>query len=294
MSILADKNSKILVQGITGTQASFHVKRSLDYGTNIVAGVTPGKGGTTHLGIPVFNTVKEAVKATGANASVIFVPAKSFKSAVLEAVDAQLDLCVAITDSVPTLDMLEIRRALLASKTVLIGPNTPGLITPDEARLGIFPENIHQKGRIGIVSRSSTLTYEAVLETNRANLGQSTVIGLGDDIVIGTNFPLILDKFMHDDKTDAIVLIGQMGGAFEEEAAEFYKKLSSPKPVVAFVAGSAGVMAQKMGYAGDIISGGKKSVQNKKEILQNAGMIVVDEINQIHDVLLTLFPNKDA
>ena len=290
MSIFADKNTKVLIQGITGTQASFHVRRSIDYGTNVVAGVTPGKGGSIHLGIPVFNTVREAVSATGANASVVFVPAKAFKGAVIEAIEADLDLCVCITDGVPILDTMEIRHLAEKHKTKIIGPNTPGLITPNEARLGIFPENIHQKGRIGIVSRSSTLTYEAVLETNRAQLGQSTVIGLGDDVIIGIDFIPAIEAFIKDDDTDAIVLIGQMGGGFEEEAAYYYETLDAKKPIIAFVAGSTTPSAQKIGYAGDIVAGGKRSIQYKKEILKNSGMIVVDEINQIHDELLKLYP----
>ena len=285
MSIFAHKNTKVLVQGITGTQASFHVRRSLEYGTNIVAGVTPGKGGTEHLGLPVFNTVKEAVEQTGANASVLFVPAKAVKGAVTEAAEAGLDLAVCITDGVPVLDMLQIKEMLKSHKTLLIGPNTPGLITPEEARLGIFPENIHQKGRIGIVSRSSTLTYEAVLETNRANMGQSTVIGLGDDMVIGSDYIPSLDAFAQDDETDAIVLIGQLGGMFEEVAAEHYKNMNHKKPVIAFVPGNTVPFGHKMGYAGDIISDGKVSAQDKKDALSDAGMVVVDRISHIHGML---------
>ena len=288
MSIFAHKNTKVLVQGITGTQASFHVRRSLEYGTNIVAGVTPGKGGTEHLGLPVFNTVKEAVEQTGANASVLFVPAKAVKSAVTEAAEAELDLAVCITDGVPVLDMLQIKEMLKSHKTLLIGPNTPGLITPEEARLGIFPENIHQKGRIGIVSRSSTLTYEAVLETNRANMGQSTVIGLGDDMVIGSDYIPSLEAFAQDDETDAILLIGQQGGSFEEAAARHYKTMSVKKPVIAFVAGNSIPFAHKMGYAGEVIADGKTSVVDKRNAMLDAGMIVVDEINQIHQVLLDI------
>lgn len=288
MSIFAHKNTKVLVQGITGTQASFHVRRSLEYGTNIVAGVTPGKGRTEHLGLPVFNTVKEAVEQTGANASVLFVPAKAVKGAVTEAAEAGLDLAVCITDGVPVLDMLQIKEMLKSHKTLLIGPNTPGLITPEEARLGIFPENIHQKGRIGIVSRSSTLTYEAVLETNRANMGQSTVIGLGDDMVIGSDYIPSLDAFAQDDETDAIVLIGQQGGGFEEAAAKHYKTMEIKKPVIAFVAGNSIPFAHKMGYAGEVIADGKTSVIDKRNAMLDAGMIVVDEINQIHQVLLDI------
>ncbi len=288
MSILVNKNTKVLVQGITGTQASFHVRKSLDYGTDIVAGVTPGKGGTEHLGIPVFGTVKEAIANTGANASVMFVPARFVKNAVKEAVEAELDLAVCIADGVPIHDMMEIRAMLKGSKTKLIGPNTPGIITPGEARLGIFPENIHKKGRVGVVSRSSTLTYEAVLEVNRAEMGQSTVIGLGDDMVIGMDFVEVLDEFSQDDETDAIVLIGQLGGAFEEVAAKHYKLMPNKKPVIAFVAGNTIPFGHKMGYAGDIIAAGKVTAQDKRAAMQDAGMIVVDRISQIRAQLQNL------
>ena len=288
MSILVDKHTKVLIQGITGTQASFHVKRSMDYGTKVVAGVTPGKGGTFHLDVPVFNTVQEAVKETGANASVMYVPARFVKSAVKEAVEAELDLSVCIADGVPIKDMLEIKAMLHGSETRLIGPNTPGIITPGEARLGIFPENIHTPGRIGIVSRSSTLTYEAVLETNRAGLGQSTVIGLGDDMIVGTAFEDILELFHKDTNTDAIVMIGQMGGTFEEAGAEFYKHLKHRKPVIGFVAGNAVPFGHKMGYAGDVITNGSITVQDKRDAMTKAGMTVVDSINTIHDELAKL------
>lgn len=292
MSIFVNKNTKVLCQGITGTQASFHVRRSIEYGTNVVAGVTPGKGGITHLDLPVFDTVKEAVAATGANASVMFVPAKFVKSAVREAVEGELDLAVCIADNVPIKDMLEIKSILKGSKTRLIGPNTPGIITPGEARLGIFPENIHHKGRIGIISRSSTLTYEAVLETTKAGLGQSTVLGLGDDMLIGIDFVDALDNFMKDKKTDAVVLIGQLGGSFEEQAAQYYKQLKDKKPVIGFVAGDAIPFGHKMGYAGDIITNGHISIHDKKDEMLDAGMIVVNRINTIHKELEALFPPK--
>ena len=282
MSILIDSTTKAICQGITGTQATFHVRRSLDYGTKFVGGVTPGKGGSMHLGLPVFNTVKEAVSETKANSSVMYVPAQFVKSAVIEAAEAELDLVVCIADSVPLKDMLEINSILKGSKTKLIGPNTPGVITPGQARLGIFPENIHTPGDIGIVSRSSTLTYEAVLETSRAGRGQSTVVGLGDDMLIGIDFVDVLERFHQDPKTKAIVLIGQMGGMFEEVAAEYYKKIANPKPVIAFVAGSAIPFGHKMGYAGDVITRGQISAQDKKDALEDAGMIVVDNINDIN------------
>lgn len=282
MSILVNKESKVLIQGITGTQASFHVKRSVDYGTKVVAGVTPGKGGSLHLDIPVFDTVKEAVKETGANSSVMYVPAKFVKEAVREAAEAELDLCVCIADGVPIKDMLEIKEMLRGSRTKLIGPNTPGIITPGEARLGIFPENIHQPGRIGVVSRSSTLTYEAVIETNRAGFGQSTVIGLGDDMLIGIDFVEVMDMFMNDPNTDVVVMIGQLGGTYEEVGAKYYKNLVNKKPVIGFVAGNAVPFGHKMGYAGDVITRGHITAQDKQDAMIDAGIIVVNKINNIH------------
>ncbi len=282
MSVFVNKNTKVLCQGITGTQASFHIQRSLDYGTKVVGGVTPGKGGQLHLNLPVFDTVREAVAETGATASVMYVPAKAVKSAVKEAVEAGIELIVTIADGVPLKDMLEIKQLLRKSKTRLIGANTPGIITPGEARLGIFPENIHNPGRIGVVSRSSTLTYEAVLETKRAGHGQSTVIGLGDDVLIGMDFIDALDAFHRDDKTDAVVMIGQLGGAFEEVAASWYEKQEHKKPVIAFIAGNAIPFGHKMGYAGDIMTKGFISVQDKKDALSAAGITVVDHINDIH------------
>lgn len=282
MSVFVNKDTKVLCQGITGTQASFHIQKSLDYGTKVVCGVTPGKGGSFHLNLPVFDTVKEAVEETGATASVMYVPAKALKSAVKEAIDAKLKLAVTIADGVPLKDMLEIKSMLNDSATKLIGPNTPGIITPGEARLGIFPENIHNPGSIGIVSRSSTLTYEAVLETKRAGMGQSTVIGLGDDILIGMDFIDALSAFHADDTTKAIVMIGQLGGAFEEVAAAWYKDLVHKKPVIAFIAGDAIPFGHKMGYAGDIITKGYISVQDKKDALADAGITVVNHINDIH------------
>ena len=288
MSILVNSKTKVICQGITGTQATFHIRRSLDYGTKVVGGVTPGKGGETHLGLPVFNTVKEAKEATGANASVMYVPAPHVKSAVKEAAEAELDLVVCIADGVPIKDMVEIKAMLKDSPTKLIGPNTPGIITPGEARLGIFPENIHHHGNIGVVSRSSTLTYEAVLETSIAGEGQSTVIGLGDDMLIGIDFIDVIERFHQDKDTKAIVMIGQLGGAFEEVAAKYYKDLASKKPIIGFVAGNAVPFGHKMGYAGDIISKGYISAQDKKDAMEDAGIIVVDNINDIHKELSKL------
>lgn len=288
MSILVDKNSRVLCQGITGTQATFHIRRSLDYGTNVVAGVTPGKGGNTHLGLPVFNTVKEAVAETGANSSVMYVPARSVKDAVKEAAEAGLELVVCIADGVPIRDMIEIKNILKGSPTKLIGPNTPGIITPGAARLGIFPENIHTPGRVGIVSRSSTLTYEAVVETKRAGMGQSTVIGLGDDMIFGMDFVDVLEQFMNDDGTDVVVMIGALGGTFEENAAKYYRSLTHKKPIIGFVAGEAIPFGHKMGYAGDIITKGRISVQDKKDAMNDAGITVVNHINAIHEKLSEL------
>lgn len=285
MSIFVNKNTKVICQGITGTQASFHIQRSLDYGTKVVGGVTPGKGGMFHLNIPVFDNVKEAVAETGATASVMYVPAKMVKSAVIEAAEAELDLAVCIADRIPLKDMLEIKSVLKGCKTKLIGPNTPGIITPAEARLGIFPENIHSVGNIGVVSRSSTLTYEAVLETRRAGMGQSTVIGLGDDILIGIDFIDVFEAFFKDDATKAIIMIGKLDGNFEEVAAEWYEQSSKAKPIIAYVAGDAVPFDHKMGYAGDVLTNGYMSVQDKKDILIASGITVVNHVNDIHKVL---------
>jgi succinyl-CoA synthetase alpha subunit len=285
MSIFVDKNTKVIIQGITGTQASFHGKRSLDYGTNVVGGVTPGKGGVYHLGLPVFNNVKQAVAETSANASVMFVPARQVMTAVKEGVEAELDLMVCIADNIPANDMLEIKSILKGSKTKLIGPNTPGIITPGKARLGIFPENIHTPGKIGIVSRSSTLTYEAVIETTRAGAGQSTVIGLGDDMMIGIDFVDCLKAFHEDKNTQAIVLIGRSGALFEEYGAEYYQSLKNKKPIIAFVAGNKQQNDYSMGYVQDVMTCGQLSSNHKTQTMKDSGMIVVDNINDIHKEL---------
>lgn len=288
MSILADKNTRVLIQGITGTQASFHVKRSIENGTNVVAGTSPGHEGEKHLGVPVFDNVHNAQRQFNFDASVLFVPAMAVKRAVQEAVEAEIGLIVSIASGVPVHDMLEIRAMLKGSKTLMIGPNTPGLITPREARLGIFPDNIHQKGCIGIISRSSTLTYEAVLQTNEAKLGQSTVVGLGDDMIIGTDFREPLRRFMEDDATKAVVLVGKADNAYEQLIAEYYDGLKIKKPVVAFVAGEALPFGHTMGYAADIITHGRVTVADKKRIMREAGIIVVDQMNQIHNTLQEL------
>ncbi len=288
MSVLVNKKSKILVQGITGAQASFHIQRALKYGTNIVAGVAPNKNETSYLGLPLFGTVKEAKEKTGANASIIFVPANYAKSAILEAIQAQLELVVVITSGIPVRDMMEIKHELLNSSTVLIGPNTPGIITPDEAYMGIFPDNIHISGNIGIVSRSSTLTYEVVLEINKIGFGESTVVGLGDDFIIGTSFVEIIKKFNSDKKTKAIVLIGGIGGNYEMEAADFYAKLTKKKPTIALILDDPTPLSDNKGLAPEIICRGIISAADKKRILQEAGMIVVDNINALKSELLKL------
>ena len=288
MSILANKNTRVLIQGITGTQASFHVKRSLEYSTKIVAGTSPLHGGEEHLGIPVFDNVHDAKRQFNIDASVMFVPARSVKNAVREAVEEEIPLIVSIAQGVPVHDMLEIRAMLKGSKTLMIGPNTPGLITPGETRLGIFPENIHRKGCIGIVSRSSTLIYEAVLETDYAGLGQSTVVGLGDDMIIGTDFIEIIKRFMADDETKAVVLIGKTDSTFEQIIAAYYANLEHKKPIIALVAGQTLPFGYTIGYASDIITHGHITVADKKEIMRKAGMIVVDKMSDVHKALQNL------
>lgn len=288
MSILADKNSRVLIQGITGTQASFHVKRSIETGTNIIAGTSPKHGGEEHLGVPVFNNVYEATRKFSFDASVLFVPAMSVKHAVREAVEAEIGLIISIAAGVPVHDMLEIRNILKGSKTLMIGPNTPGVITPKEARLGIFPDNIHQKGCVGIISRSSTLTYEAVLQTNAAGLGQSTVVGLGDDLIIGTDFRELMRRFMEDDETKAIVLVGKADNSYEQQAAEYYASLEHKKPVVAFIAGEALPFGHRMGYAADIITRGRITVSDKKKIMRDAGIYVADQMTDVSKILTEL------
>lgn len=288
MSVLVNKKLKILVQGITGTQASFHVQRALKYGTNIVAGVAPNKKETSYLGLPLFGTVQEAKEKTGANASIVFVPAKYAKSAIIEAIKAKLELVVVITSGIPVRDMMEIKHELLNSSTTLIGPNTPGIITPNEAYMGIFPDNIHKSGNIGIVSRSSTLTYEVVLEINKIGFGESTVVGLGDDFIIGTSFVEIIKQFNSDKNTKAIVLIGGIGGNYETEAADFYAKLKKKKPTIALILDDPTPLSDNKGLAPEIICRGITSAMDKKRILQNAGMIVVDNISALKSELLEL------
>lgn len=288
MAVLVDKKTKILVQGITGTQASFHIPRAMAYGTNIVAGVVPHKVDKIYLGVPVFETVEEAKNKTGAEASLIFVPAKYAKSAILEAIHAQLRVVVVITSGIPVSDMMEIKHELQNSSTILIGPNTPGVITPMEAYMGIFPDNIHKSGRIGIVSRSSTLTYEVVLEINKAGFGESTIVGLGDDVILGTSFVEAIKQFNSDSKTDTIILIGGIGGNYEIETAEYYRLLKNKKPIIALIPDDTPLLSDNDGLASEIICRGIITAADKKRILSDAGMIVVDNINDLKSELLNL------